>query len=211
MRFLSWVVVRTGIASGDMQAMYDARVEGNHLPEWLEATLAKRRGDDDKVKEILTKLLTGYKSNLDYPSSMFYRELHELCPDAPVLLTFRDSPEAWAKSIMNSIGRVANYMNSWYHFIPSLIHGLGHRSFPALIKENACGGDVKNWLNKEWLCAEYERHVTEVKNTIPEDILMIFNVKEGWKPLCEKLNCEWQEGDFPRLNDTANIQRNLKV
>lgn len=83
--------------------------KGNHLPLWTEATIAKRNGDDKRVKEILVILLEGYKSNLDYPSSMFYKELHELCPDSPVLLTIRDSPKAWAKSIIGSIGLVANY------------------------------------------------------------------------------------------------------
>ena len=102
-------------------------------------------------------------------------------------------------------------MDSWYHFIPSLFHGLGHRSFPVLLKENACGGDVKNWKDEKWLCNEYERHHLEVKSTIPADKLIVFNVKEGWKPLCEKLGVELQEGDFPRLNDSDNIKKGLKV
>jgi len=206
-RFASRMAVKFGSTSGPNLPPF----KGNHFTLWTEATLAKRQGDDKRVKEILVKLLNGYKSNLDYPSSMFYKELHELCPNSPVLLTIRDSPEAWAKSIMGSIGLITIYFDSWYHFIPALFHGLGHRSMPAMIKVNACGGDVKNWQDKKWLCEEYERHIAEVKSTIPEDKLVVFNVKEGWKPLCEKLGVKVQEGDFPRLNDSENIKKNLQV
>ena len=183
----------------------------NLMELWLEATLEKQKGNDEKVKEILRVLLNGYRSTLDYPSCIFYKELLELCPDAKVLLTIRDTPEVWAESVTSSIGLLVNYVDCWYHYVPSLFHGLGHRSFSAALKENGCGGDVKNWLNKEWLKLEYEKHVKEVVALVPDEKLIIFNVKEGWKPLCDKLGLDCPDKKFPKLNDSSNIQMGLKT
>ena len=87
----------------------------NLMELWLEATLEKQKENDKKVKEILRVLLNGYRSTLDYPSCIFYKELLELCPDAKVLLTIRDSPEVWAESVTSSIGLLVNYVDCWYH------------------------------------------------------------------------------------------------
>jgi len=207
-RFMVWVGSKLGAEENHGE---DAtRTHGDHIVLWEEASIAQKAGDDKKVKELLVKMLAGFKSTLDYPAAIFYKELLELCPDAKVVLTIRDSPEAWAKSITGSIGLVANYGNSWYHYIPSLFHGLMPPSFPSMLKHNACGGDIKNWKSTEWLCSEYNRHIAEVKANVPADKLVVFNVKEGWKPLCQKLGKEVQEGNFPRLNDSANIKKNLR-
>ncbi len=38
-------------------------------------------------------------------------------------------------------------------------------------------------------------------------MLLVYEVKEGWEPLCEFLGVEVPDKPFPRLNDTAQIRR----
>ncbi len=40
--------------------------------------------------------------------------------------------------------------------------------------------------------------VEDVKRVVPKDRLLVFEVKQGWKPLCEFLDLPIPEGDFPR-------------
>ena len=47
---------------------------------------------------------------------------------------------------------------------------------------------------------KYREHNERVKVVIPEERLLVFNVKQGWKPLCKFLGCEIPEEDFPWLN-----------
>lgn len=41
------------------------------------------------------QLMDGYVAAVDWPASMFWRELGETNPDALVVLSLRDSAEAW--------------------------------------------------------------------------------------------------------------------
>ena len=52
----------------------------------------------------------------------------------------------------------------------------------------------------------YNDWVEEVKNTVPEEKLLIFSVKEGWEPLCKFLDLPIPDQPFPRTNDTNFIK-----
>ena len=50
--------------------------------------------------------------------------------------------------------------------------------------------------------------VEQVKSEVPSDRLLVFQVKEGWGPLCQFLGVPVPEEAFPNVNDTAgNIGR----
>ena len=40
---------------------------------------------------------------------------------------------------------------------------------------------------------------------VPKDCLLIFQVKDGWNPLCEYLGVESPSTPFPRMNDTRDV------
>jgi len=45
----------------------------------------------------------------------------------------------------------------------------------------------------------------------PQDRLLVYEVKEGWEPLCEFLGVEVPDEPFPRLNDTAEMRRRIRT
>ena len=51
----------------------------------------------------------------------------------------------------------------------------------------------------------YEKWVAEVKATVPADRLLVFNVKQGWRPLCQFLVVPEPEHPFPHVNDSNQI------
>jgi len=54
----------------------------------------------------------------------------------------------------------------------------------------------------------FERHNEEVKKHVPAERLLVYEVKEGWKPLCEFLGVEIpEEKPFPHLNDTEAFKQ----
>lgn len=55
--------------------------------------------------------------------------------------------------------------------------------------------------------AVYRRHINEVKSTVLPDRLLIFNVKDGWKPLCLFLNVSCPSAEpFPHLNEKKEME-----
>jgi hypothetical protein len=50
-----------------------------------------------------------------------------------------------------------------------------------------------------------------VKRRVPQERLLVYEVKEGWGPLCEFLGVPVPDEPFPRLNDTAQMQRGMRA
>jgi hypothetical protein len=58
----------------------------------------------------------------------------------------------------------------------------------------------------------YNRHIAWLKEIVPEDRLVFFDVKDGWAPLCKALGKDIPDGiPFPRINDGEAIDRFAKV
>jgi hypothetical protein len=53
----------------------------------------------------------------------------------------------------------------------------------------------------------FEDHIAEVKASLPPERVLVFDVAEGWGPLCGFLGVPRPPQPFPRLNDTAKMQR----
>jgi hypothetical protein len=57
----------------------------------------------------------------------------------------------------------------------------------------------------------YIDHKAEIRKLVPKENLLVFNVKEGWDPLCEFLKEKVPEGEFPSRNSKADFARNNEM
>ena len=62
---------------------------------------------------------------------------------------------------------------------------------------------------KEEAIEMFKSHVAEVKAYVPEDRLLVFDVRDGWAPLCEFLDRPIP--DFPFPNDIAMKQLSFNI
>lgn len=58
---------------------------------------------------------------------------------------------------------------------------------------------------------QYEAHIAKVKATIPAEQLLVFNVKDGWAPLCNFLGKPVPEFPFPSVNDSSSLEATKRV
>lgn len=141
-----------------------------------------------------------YQAAVDWPTCTFYRELMERNPEAKVLLSVRD-PERWYQSVLSTIHTVNNQRPpaSWlFAAVPQVRHFVGMTD--AIIWQGTFGGRFEN---KAHALRVYSAHLEEVKRTVPPDKLLVFDVKEGWEPLCAFLEVPVPDEPFPHLNDAA--------
>ena len=62
-------------------------------------------------------------------------------------------------------------------------------------------------LDKERSIAAYEEHNRRVREVIPAERLLDYNVKQGWAPLCEFLEIEnCPNIPFPRTNSAVTMK-----
>jgi Sulfotransferase domain len=67
------------------------------------------------------------------------------------------------------------------------------------------------FLDKDVAINFFERHNQKVKDTIPPEKLLVFDVKEGWEPLCNFLNMPVPDHPFPNLNDTQAFNDRVQM
>jgi hypothetical protein len=142
-------------------------------------------------------IFKGYEATVDWPACTFYKELMQVYPGAKVLLSVRD-PEKWYESAANTIYRIS-HQNPDFNPARSV-----HRNMiNALIWQGTFDGRFED---KDYAIAVFLRHNEEVKQQVPAEKLLVYNVKEGWEPLCAFLEVEVPaEKPFPHDNDRANF------
>lgn len=137
-----------------------------------------------------TTIYSGYRSAVDWPTACFYRELVAEFPDARFVLTHR-SPESWADSFGMTIlklhsqrDEVPPEMREWLEMANTVVERSG---FPV-------------GIDRSGMIEAFVAHNEAVRALIPADRLLVFDVREGWEPLCDFLDVPVPDGPFPRSN-----------
>ena len=191
--------------------------------QWHLAYQLKWAGQREACKKLLKELLDDYDATLDHPASDFYEELSEMYPEAIVLLNHRDNAESYAKSVATSIGV---FMEYHYTFVGKFIQffkfeksngHLMHRYFYLYDYESVERDfDYKNFRSEEHLVKYYNYWLAKVEKYFSSQQagsgrLLKFNVKQGWQPICDKLNLKIPNEPFPRVNDSEHMKKNIKM
>jgi hypothetical protein len=158
-------------------------------------------------------IMSGYESSVDWPAAAYWHELADHFPEAKVVLTVRD-PERWLASMKATILRQTGRSST----LPGkLMRGFSAAlgtDFAAMAKmtrlaimERVFDGRM---TDDDHLLSVFDAHVKEVKATIPAERLLVFEVSEGWGPLCEFLEVPVPDGPFPRVNDSEAFGRTAR-
>ena len=150
------------------------------------------------------RLFEGYRAAVDWPACTFYRELMEHYPDAKVILTVRD-PERWYASAMATIYPVARaFPMSWLRRVVPAMRGIF-----AMHEHVIWNGTFHGrFLDKQYAIDVFNRHIEEALRAVPPERLLVYEVAQGWEPLCSFLNVPVPaDQPFPHVNDTAEFQR----
>lgn len=55
--------------------------------------------------------------------------------------------------------------------------------------------------------ALFSEHIAAVQAKVPAEQLLVYDVSQGWGPLCEFLGVPVPEGPFPHVNEAAVMKR----
>ena len=145
-------------------------------------------------KPVWDEIFAGYRSAVDYPSAAYWQVLAERYPEAKVIHTVRD-PDAWFESTQATIfapdgpaeraiasgGRTGEFFRS---FMGELVAHMHDRAF---------------------LLDFFHRHDDEVRSTIAPERLLVYEVAQGWQPLCAFLGVQVPSDPYPSENTRAEF------
>jgi hypothetical protein len=138
------------------------------------------------------RMFQGFSATVDWPSATFWRQIAEAFPDAKVILTRRD-PEAWFASTQATIFApdYSDPTDPFQRMVSKVIGDLFERRLH----------------DKAKVIEVYNRHNETVRRTIAPERLLVYEVAEGWGPLCDFLGVPAPATPMPRVNSTEDFLR----
>jgi hypothetical protein len=139
--------------------------------------------------ELDSSVLDGYVACADWPASMFWRQLSGRSPGAFVLLSRRDSADAWWESMEATILPYARMSRS-----DTWTQG---RDLVTLFERFA---GTPDWDDYAVLTEAYERHLAAVRDGCEPARLIEWMPTDGWPPICRALGLPEPDHPFPSTN-----------
>jgi len=151
-------------------------------PEFIRGWISAAEGKAD-----WDTIFRGYSATVDNPGCNFWKELAAHYPDAKVILTTRDA-------------------NKWFESTNETIHSAG---FARFMKNSPFGEMVQKTMwdrmenrmqDRGYMLEFFNRHSTAIIDSIAPERLLVYQVSDGWQPLCDFLGVPVPRTEFPRIN-----------
>ena len=145
------------------------------------------------------RVFDGYRATVDWPACRFYRRLAAHYPDAKVILTVRD-PARWFESARNTIFPMMTRPRPTADPLAERRLAMAKK----IIIEQTFGGRIDD---RGHAISVFERHNDEVRRAIAADRLLVYDLAQGWPPLCRFLDRPVPDAPMPSVNSTAEFRQ----
>lgn len=190
---------RTGTASlkvalerlgfGPCYHMAEVGANPSHVEQWLLA--AEGKPDWERI-------FKDFKAAVDYPACNFWKELAEAYPEAKIILTVRDANN-WFDSVYATI------------LSPVLLNWIKKSPVWKFYKNAVLQDFGEQVHERDFMVPYFEQRNATIKQAIPNARLLVYEVKEGWEPLCNFLDVSIPDEPFPRVNSRKHTEHLIKM
>jgi Sulfotransferase domain len=156
------------LLGGPCYHMFELIAHPQQVPVWEQAL----RGEDVDWDA----LFDGYVATVDWPGCAFWRDLSTANPDAPVLLSTRDSAGTWWASMQHTV--IPALQGPMLSDHPDLMRG------QEMVRELFRTRFTPDFADRDAAIAEYECHRDDVRREVPATRLIQWQPRDGWEPIC---------------------------
>jgi hypothetical protein len=141
-------------------------------------------------------IFEGFAATVDYPGCTFWRELVQFYPSAKVLLSVRN-PQDWFDSTQQTIFSEEQSKPMVQSTLKEFFDKTVFKIFGDRIHD------------RDFMIAAFQQHNRAVESLVPRDRLLVYEVAQGWPPLCRFLGVPVPDATFPRVNSREERARIL--
>jgi hypothetical protein len=152
-------------------------------------------------------LYRGFQATVDSPGCFFWRKLAHAFPEAKVILSVRD-PYAWQLSTQRGAA-VGEAQGDRSRIDPVMSATIGRMDAAIEREWGSSLATPPGMTRDQFLRHQLVRHSEIVKSEIPPERLLVFQVGEGWGPLCRFLGVDEPAVAFPHENDLGDFARRV--
>jgi hypothetical protein len=170
---------------GPCYHMIETRAHPEHDAMWL--ALAR-----DELSD-WSPVLSGYAATVDWPGVYFWKRLAAANPGAKIILTLREPLEWYASCAATIFARMeeALAMPS-----PDPVRRTHMRMVNTIVVDKTFGGS----LAKDHAIGVFKAHNEEVRRLVPSERLLVYELGQGWEPLCAFLRLPVPQAPYPEAN-----------
>ena len=183
---------------GPTYHMNDVFQNRSHVQQWLDFGESGTADWDD--------LFAKYRAAVDFPASCAWEQLYAEYPDAKVILTVRD-PASWWRSTSEVIYPARTMFPAWLRRVVPFTQ----RWVDMVERVVWTGVFDGRFEDRAYAIEVFEEHIETVKAHCDPDRLLVFQVADGWEPLCDFLGVPVPAEPFPHLNDSASLKRRFAI
>lgn len=166
---------------GPTHHMTEVMAHPEQLAHW-QAVFAGRPVDWNAV-------YAGYASQVDWPGASAWEQALKAFPEAKVIHTERPEAEWWA-SFDKTIGKFFRHFRAMP--LPPEF-----RQLFRVMSEGFMSQTFDDPSDRDCAIDAYRRNNARVRALVPSERLLVFNVAEGWEPLCRFLGVPVPQQPFP--------------
>jgi Sulfotransferase domain len=144
------------------------------------------------------EVFAGYRSQVDWPGAHVWRETAAAYPKAKVIHTMRPE-ELWWKSFSTTIAKLMSDFKDM--LLPPHVRSMVDVAMELIAHETFRG----KFAEKDSAIAAYRLRAEQVRSAIPPERLLVFDVADGWEPLCRFLDHKVPNTPFPNMNSNEDF------
>jgi len=134
----------------------------------------------------------GYNAQVDWPGAAVWQQTMVAFPEAKVIHTERPE-EAWWNSFNITISKF--FTNAPDMDLPPHVHDI-FRTMSGWFLKNT----FEDHTDRDCAIAAFRANNQAVRALVPAHRLLVFQVTDGWQPLCDFLDVPVPDIPFPRSN-----------
>jgi hypothetical protein len=155
------------------------------------------------------RIFAGYRSTVDWPAAAYWRALVDAYPAARVILTVRD-PDRWYASAERTLyqqsTRIRQNAPRGTTTAESSLSATELAEFGRMadvtVWDRVFGG---RFADRDHALAVFEEHTRQVTVYLPADRLLVYDIGDGWAPLCGFLGLPVPATPFPHDNESSSF------
>lgn len=168
-----------------------------HPQAWLRIA----RGEPADWRTLFEK----FEATVDFPACAYYAELLREFPQAKVVHSVRNKAD-WYRSAHETIFQSRTVFPPWLRRMSGLVDGLLEMT-ERIVWNGVFEGRFEDAKRAQQI---FDEHTARVRATVPAEQLLVFDVREGWAPLCRFLGVPMPNTPFPNVNDRASMLRAIR-
>ena len=139
---------------------------------------------------------------MDVPTVLFWDKIFKQYPNCKVIVPCFEF-EKWYPSMLKMTNIIYSRPFTFASYLLSGAKMTQQLYMPRLFNNN-----VEKFLNdKQWANNYYDQRLQEIQEIVPKDQLLIYDVREGWEPLCKFLDKPVPNEPFPRINGRQGLKK----